>query len=280
MTAQVFRNGQTPTFYVSDALSPSGGGIAGTFSSLTVPGVLSALPTGPAAHTTVERQLIVNQTSAFVDPVVINGVAASPSNEIVFTDPSAVTGAVGINTFEASPSMFVATSSGLDFKIVTNAIERLRVAVTGIADDPAADLALALVTGSTVLRSKAVSSGVFTSTWTTTLGWTAPAATSTMIWHRIGNIVHCEAHCTSPDPANGTNTATLTVPIARTVNFTGAAGECNGEGSFVAAAGAATFSATTVSGVGGSMTLVGITTLTGADHGAGAVSFSFSYTLS
>lgn len=217
MTAQVFRNPQQPTFYLGDVIAPSGsGGIA--VADLTVSGV-SNLGVGVSAGPDV----IVHSAAAAGPAVEIRGVGAKADRGILVTQPGFLSGSLvgfGADTVDASPSGYVTASTGVDLKLGAGGAELLRLKNTGIAVNTAATSALALAAGSTTIFSQPLqSSGVFVPTWTNLTAWnTAP--TVNIMWSRIGDIVHCSLLATGIAGTGGTASATFTLPIPRSTNFT------------------------------------------------------------
>lgn len=278
MTAQVFRNGQQATFYVSDALTPAGGGIDATFQNLTVTKSETV-----GAGVTAGKALTVIKTVAGTSPIEVRGSAADPSNGLIVTQtghlPNTDLVAFGANTSEANEAAYVFAYGGMDLKFAAGGAELLRLKNTGIAANTAATNVLALQPGSTTVFTNALASGVTTPLWATVSGWANPAVILNLSWQRVGNLVSCWGVFLSPITTVGANVATITIPVPRTSGpFTGAGAECVGIVTFrKTAGGTADFGS--IAGTAGSSTTVSLTITGTAPAGAGTVSASFAYQL-
>lgn len=66
-----------------------------------------------------------------------------------------------------------------------------------------------------------LSSGFFNSTWTTLSGFVSgPTTAFTMIWTKVGSVVSVNFWADPPAPVLGSNTASFTLPVPRSSNFT------------------------------------------------------------
>lgn len=274
MTAQVFRNGQQSTFYVSDALAPAtGGGLDGNFQNLTAQKV-----TDLGAGVSSGRAVVIHKTVPGLSPVEIRGTANDASSGITVTQGGNLLVGFGANTIEANPSGFAFAFAGLDLKLGAGAGEVLRLKSTGIAANTAASNVLALQPGSTTVFTNVITSGATTPAWVTISGWVAPATVSNLAWQRVGNIVSCWGTFSTPSAAVGANVATFTAPVARTSGpFTGAASECTGIVSFRRNAGGD--DPGSVAGTAGSLTTVTLTVNLSAPASTGTAQVSFAYQL-
>lgn len=88
---------------------------------------------------------------------------------------------------------------------------------------------LLALNGSNVVVYQDTLSGQFTATWTPVTGFSG-AVTATINYVRLGNVVTCSGTVVNVTTAVGANTATLSLPIARSANFVATAGA---SGSFI-----------------------------------------------
>lgn len=281
MTAQVFRNGQQQTFYVSDALTPApGGGTPGlnaAFQNLTV-----SKATDLGAGVTSGEALMVRSTVQNVSAIEIQGAADNNAHGLVVTQlghsPDAVLVAFGANTLEANQSGYVFAYGGMDLKFGAGLVEQLRLKNTGIAANSGASSVLALQPGSTTIFTNTITSGVSSPVWATLSGWTAPATVLNLNWQRVGNTVSCWGAFSAPSAAVGANVATITLPVARTSGpFTGAVSECLGVVNFQRNLGG--IDPGNIAGNIGSSTAAVLTVTGSAPASAGTIRVSFAYQL-
>jgi hypothetical protein len=166
----------------------------------------------------------------------------------------------------------------MDFKLLAGGVERLRIKNTGIAANTNASNVLAQQIGGTEIFVNTITSAVSTPTWATLAGWTVPATVLNMTWQRVGNVVSCWGVFSTPSAAIGANTATITLPVARTSGtFTGAVAECLGVVSFQKNSGGNDPGA--IAGTVGSSTTATLTVTGSAPASAGVVRVSFAYLL-
>lgn len=206
MTAQVFRNGQQPTFYVSDAISPGTGGLDGTFAHLTV---------------TREENIIVNTATGAYPPLnIISTGTTSPAIGMQLLDTvSGSSGSFGLNTAEANDTVFMAGSLGVGAKILTDNIERIRIPASGISVDLSnATGVLAQIPGNPVLFSRTMASGIYTPVWVTASGFSA-VGTLSGIYSQNGNVVTVNIQVVNVTTAVGINVASVTLPVLPPNNF-------------------------------------------------------------
>ena len=277
MTAQVFRSGQSQTFYISDVLAPApGGGVDGSFQNLNV-----ARNSVLGAGATAGIALLINSNVAGVSPLELRGSAPSVDNGILISQTGfpggPELGGFGVNTAEPSPSAYSYAYTGMDFKIGAGNVERLRLKFSGISSNTSASDVLALQPGSTTLYKNTLASGSSTPGWATISGWALPATVTNMTWQRVGNVVSCWGAFISPTSVVGTNLARFTLPVPRTSGaFTGAGDEV--------VSGSAVFRKTSgevnsggVIGLIGSSTEGSLFIASTAPADVGSVSISFAY---
>ena len=229
MTAQVFRNGQAPTFYIGDILSPApGGGVDGSFQNLNV-----AKSSVLGASATVGRALLVHQTVPGTSPIETRGSVNGIANGLIVTQTGFPGGpelaAFGANTAEPAPAAYAYGYNGVDLRLGAGNVELLRLKFSGIALNTAASDVLALVPGNTTIFKNTLASGGSTPIWTPLAGWSGPPTTNRLSWQRIGNVVDCSGVFLGASTLVGLNTASFTLPVPRTSGpFTGLAGEVLG----------------------------------------------------
>lgn len=205
MTAQVFRNGQQPTFYVSDAIAPGPAGLNGTFATLTA---------------TKELIIFVNPATGVFPPLQILSVGA-PNAAIgaQFLDGSTGgAGSVGINTVEANPTLFIAADAGMGVKIITGGAERIRIFPGGMVADFLATNVLAQVPGIPTLFFRPMVSGSYTPVWTSDSGFSL-VGTVSGVYSQNGNVVTVSIQVTTATTAVGINVASVTLPILPPADF-------------------------------------------------------------
>lgn len=224
MTAQVFRNGQTPTFYVSDALAPGpSGGVTGTFSSLSVTGAGVVFPNSPA---------VLSTTSLLIAPLRLDSPASATGSGAAVSLGGVPKGAISANSATASFDVGSVAGTTYDTTLFSNGVARLKIPAAGIASDLTA-VNLLGVGADTTVKTRPVDSGVSTPVWVTVSGWVTTPTVSALFWSRNGNIVTCTAYFGTPTPAAGINIATISLPVARTTPFAGLPSEGVGQGSFI-----------------------------------------------
>jgi hypothetical protein len=218
--------------------------------------------------------LYVNATVIY-PPVVISSVTPNSNLSVDFENGGTVNGQVGVNATEASPSTFLWASG--DIKLGTSETERIRIKAAGIATNNAATQALALAPADTTLYALPLSSsGTFTSTWTSLVGFSPAPPVVNIQYIQLGAVVMCQLTAYNTGMIVGINTANITLPIARAVAFTGVNEECSG-GLF--ANGAASHEGIIVPAAGTmASALVSVDNVGVADNGA--LRGSFSYRLS
>lgn len=230
MTAQVFSNGQAPTFYVSQVLTPSGTGGANANFDTTTTRLLTVTGTGAGTSRTAS----ITTDSTLVAPLLLSSPAGSLSSGVaVAVGPGAPKGAVSANGTTSSFDIGSAAGSNYNTGIFSNGTLRVSIPSTGIASDAAPSTALTLA--GTELRTTPAASGFNTTTWTTVTGYTAAPTNVSYIWQRFGNVVQCQFTAYNVSIASGSNTALIGLPVARVSAFLGLPEECSG--SLVAIAG-------------------------------------------
>lgn len=216
MTAQVFRSGQSQTFYVTDALAPvPGGGIDGSFRDVTASRFLS-----------VGGEALIASPNPANPTLVIQGAASSTraGMEVAVVG----TGLVGVVKADATtvpPTFTTGSASGRDYVLQSGGAARLRIPSAGFADTPSATTAL--VVGGTTVGTMAMQSGNYTPVWTTVSGFTS-VGFGNGSYIRVGNFVMVAIRFLDVGASLGVNIVNITLPFPPTRAFIGpeATGTC------------------------------------------------------
>jgi hypothetical protein len=242
-----------------------------TTNLLTVPGAI-IVAAAPTATTNVFNKLNIN-ASAIYPPVEVFSAAPNGDIAIHLFDNTGTGGEFGVNTTEANPSAFIATTQ--DVKFLAGGVEQLRLKASGISNAPlTATTALFQGFGTTSVVSKQIAEGSYVPVVTPILGFPALTGITHGFYSQTGNIVHVCASVVSAQTAAGVNTATLSLPIAPATPF--AAASVVGVSTYSAAGSSTTAPSVVQPFVGGSTAVINVTSVAG---GTADVNLNFMYTM-
>lgn len=167
-------------------------------------------------------------TSPFIGPLTLDSPAGALGSGLRVLIGGVTYGIFSANSVTNNIDVGSPVGSTADLGLFTAGNERLRVPNAGITDDLAATAALTVGPGPEIHSIPMSSSGAFVSTWTPTIGFAPAPGVNNIQYIRVGNVVHCQFTAYAVTTAVGNNTATITLPVPRTVAFGGAIEECTG----------------------------------------------------